>query len=212
MILPSHFLPRPPMSLDPATIAAFENLFAASVERGPGSPIEYRLSAPKWQFLCYLCDRKGIVLHGSNDAGIAELVPRKAKDVNPFGNREAVYAAADGIWPIYFAVVDRTYPNTSLLNGCIRVTAPAEINGSYYFFSISADVEPGHRWRDGTVYLLPGQSFVWSATWTCSARLPRSRSGTEIATSPASSAISPRLAHASVPTPSSTMTIQATRP
>jgi hypothetical protein len=147
------------MPLDASTVDAFESLFAESVERGPASPIEYRLSAPKWQFLCYLCDQKDVVLHGSNNPSIAELVPRQSKDVDPFGNREAVYAAADGIWPLYFAVVDRSRPRTSLLNGCTRVTSPAEISGWYYFFSINADVEPGSRWRDGTVYLLSGATF-----------------------------------------------------
>src|SRR4051812_15507299 len=47
--LPSWFLPRPAPHADPGAIAAFERLFAATVERGAGTVIDYRLLAPKWQ-------------------------------------------------------------------------------------------------------------------------------------------------------------------
>jgi hypothetical protein len=158
MQVPAYYLPRPPMSLDDATVAAFERLYAACVEHGPTVTIEYTLSVPKWQFLSYLCGEKGIVLHGSGDPDIAELVPRKATDVKAFGNREAIYAAADGIWPIYFAIVDRDRV-TSLVNGCVHVVAPEAARGHFYFFSIGADTKSGAPWRNGTVYLLPGDSF-----------------------------------------------------
>lgn len=147
------------MDLDAAAIASFENLFAESVRRGPLKHIEYRLSAPKWQFLCYLCERKGIVLHGSGDPNLAELKPRKATDVSEFGNREAVYGATDGIWPMFFAIVDRDRPLRSLINSCVVVVGQTDLSGSYYFFSVDADALPGSPWRAGTVYLLPGQTF-----------------------------------------------------
>jgi hypothetical protein len=159
MTLPSYFLPRPPFAPDPSTVAAFERLFAESVERGPGDWIEYALSAPKWQFLCYLCEKHDIALHGSGDPNIAELAPRKATDVNEFGNRQAVYAATDGIWPIFFAIVNRERPVRSLVNSASKVLEPAAPRGWYYFFSIDDDDLPGSPWRDGTVYLLPGDSF-----------------------------------------------------
>jgi hypothetical protein len=159
MTLPSYFLPRPPTTLDADTIASFERLYAESVRRGPVEPIDYTLSAPKWHFLSYLCERKGIVLHGSGDPDIAELVPRKATDVDVFGDREAVYGATDGIWPMFFAIVDRDRPVRSLVNSCARVIGAPALRGWYYFFSIEADDLPGTPWRAGTVYLLPGQTF-----------------------------------------------------
>jgi len=159
MRLPPYFLPRPPLTLDAATVGAFERLFAESVRRGPGAAIEYALAAPKWQLLCYLCERKNVVLHGSGDPNIAVLEPRKATDAIAFGDREAVYAASDGIWPIFFAIVDRDRPVRSLVNSCARVVAPAGAGVPFYFFSIAADDLPGRPWRDGTVYLLPGETF-----------------------------------------------------
>jgi hypothetical protein len=159
MQLPSYFLPQPAADWDSNTIASFEQLFAQIMKQGQGAVIDYRLPAPKWQFLCYLCDRRSIVLHGSGGAEIAEFEPRQSNDVAGFGNRRAVYAASDGIWAIYFAIVDRCNYVTSLINGCFRVLEPEGRSGPRYFFSINRDAPPHHPWRDGTVYLLPRDSF-----------------------------------------------------
>jgi hypothetical protein len=153
------------MSLSADTVAAFERLFADAIERGPCATIEYTLSAPKWQFLCYLSERKPVVLHGSGNPSIATFEPRKSTDVNEFGNRQAIYAAADGIWPIYFAIVDRDRPLTSLVNGCFRVVTGDGLSDSYYFFSIDADALPHPPWRDGTIYLLPDDTFERQPRW-----------------------------------------------
>lgn len=160
METPPYFLPRPATEPDAETIAAFERLYAAAVARGAGAVISYTLSAPKWQFLCYLCDHKPILLHGSGQAGIEEFEPRQSNDVKEFGNRRAVYAASDGIWPLYFAVMDRDGGVTSLVNGCMRVIGPDGIRGApCYFFSINADALPRRPWRRGTIYLLPRHTF-----------------------------------------------------
>src|SRR6266700_1155585 len=41
--LPSSFLPRPGLHRDPGAIADFERLFAATIERGAGTVINYTL-------------------------------------------------------------------------------------------------------------------------------------------------------------------------
>jgi hypothetical protein len=160
MLLPSYFSPRPAGVLDSATIAAFERLFAETVEREAGALIDYTLAAPKWQFLCYLCDHKPVVLHGSGRSDIQEFEPRQTNDIEEFGNRRAVYAASDGIWPIYFAVMDRDRGVTAFLNSCARfVAADGSTSGPYYFFSINADALPLRPWCSGTIYLLPRDTF-----------------------------------------------------
>ena len=162
--LPHWFSPRPAPPPDPGTIATFEQLFAATVERGPGTVIDYALVAPKWQFLCYVCDHKDIVLHGSGQPDILEFEPRQSNDVGEFGNRRAVYAASDGIWPIYFAVMDRERGVTSLVNCCARVVdSDGSRSQPYYFFSINADALSRRPWRRGTIYLLPRHSFEQQA-------------------------------------------------
>lgn len=157
--LPACFLPQPAARWDDTTLASFDRLYAEAVENGAGSEIVYTLPAPKWQFLCYLCDYKGILIHGSGNRDIAEFEPRQSNDVSEFGNRRAVYAASDGIWPLYFAIVDRERYVTSLVNSSFRVVEAGQRSLPYYFFSVNADALPHHPWREGMVYLLPGNSF-----------------------------------------------------
>lgn len=156
--LPSYFLPRPAMPQDAATLSAFAHLHAM-MARGSGEEIAYDLEAPRWQFLCHLTDTKNIVLHGSGNPDIALFEPRKSDDVNPFGDRKAVYAASDGIWPIYFAILDRDRFPMSLINSSVRIVEGERRSEPHYFFSISKQVLDQKPYRRGTVYLLPRATF-----------------------------------------------------
>ena len=59
----SHSVPRPGPEPDPATLAAFDQLLSEATLAGPDAPLDYRLAAPKWQFLCHAADHGGYVLH-----------------------------------------------------------------------------------------------------------------------------------------------------
>ena len=126
---PSCLLSRPGPEPDAATRAEFDALLAAALAAGPGTAIDYRLAAPKWQFLCHVADRGEAVLHGSSDPDIARFEPRQSNDIAEFGNRTAVYAAADGLWAMYFAILDRPRHRMSLTNSCFRVVAEDGIGG-----------------------------------------------------------------------------------
>jgi hypothetical protein len=156
----SYLLTRPPAELDPETRASFDALLSDTLEKGQGIEIDYNLPAPKWQFLCYLCDQKGLLAHGSGNPNIDEFEPRQSDDIGEFGNRKAVYAASDAIWAMYFAIVDRDRYVTSLTNACATIVEyDGSIHGPYYFFSINADALPHNPWRQGTIYLLPRDTF-----------------------------------------------------
>jgi hypothetical protein len=170
MRLPNYFLPQPPASWDVDTTASFERLLdawvspsggggGAAAAAAAGAEIPYTLAAPKWQFLSYVGASKNVVLHGSGDPSIGEFEPRKAQDVADFGNRRAVYATSDGIWAMYFAVVDRGKHVSSLVNACFRVVTDSGAGPPYYYFSVNGDALPHHPWRAGTVYLLPRDTF-----------------------------------------------------
>lgn len=149
---PPYWLPRPEFEIDRATADSFDRLLA---DTGPDALVDYRLAAPKWEFLCYVADRGDIVLHGSGDPDIKQFEPRQPEDSLEFSNRLAVFAATDGIWPMYYAILDRaTYPML-LCNACIRIDA----GDPYYFFSISDPALRHRPWRTGTVYLLPSAGF-----------------------------------------------------
>lgn len=159
--LPDYWLSRPAPLLDPTVAAEFDQLLAAAETSGPVQPIEYRSRHPLWQFLCHVADTGRYVLHGSGSGDVSQFEPRQANDSEEFGNRMGVYAAADGIWAMYYAVVDRALAS-GLVNACVRFgdpgAAPEEFHGPYYYFSVDADDHPA-PWRTGYVYLLPADGF-----------------------------------------------------
>ena len=161
MQLPDYWLTRPGVPADPTTQASFDHLLDETLARGPNAWIDYTLSAPKWQFLCHATERHGLVAHGSGNPSIDTFEPRQPIDLTEFGNQKAIYAASDGIWAMFFAVVDRDRYDMSVANGCVRLAdAQGQVSGPYYVFSVSQRALALRPWRTGTVYLLPGASFV----------------------------------------------------
>ncbi len=151
---------RPPMPRDAETLAAFDALFDAAVAAGHGTPIDYRLPAPRWQFICHIADTRAVVLHGSGNPSITRFEPRQPADHTEFGNRNAVYAASDGLWPMYFAILDRDRHDLSLINCAVRPIAADGAPGEpLYFFSITDTALAAAPWRRGTLYFLPRDSF-----------------------------------------------------
>ena len=159
MQLPSYYLKLPVAALAPEVITSFEHLFAERILGAGGALIDYTLSAPKWQFLNYLGDTQNVVMHGSGDSTISEFQPRQSDAADEFGNQRAVYAASDGIWATYFAIVDRDRLVRSLVNSCFRVVDPGGKSEPHYYFSINGDALPHQPWRTGTVYVLPRKTF-----------------------------------------------------
>lgn len=140
-----------------APFAAFDRLYAEQVVPGAGSVIAYSVAAPRWQFLCWLADTKDVLLHGSGARDVKKFEPRQAHDVGEFGARRAVYAAGDGIWPMFFAIANRPVVS-SLVNACAHVI-DGDRPGPYYYFSVNADALSAGAWRDGCVYVLPRATF-----------------------------------------------------
>ncbi len=160
MILPDYWLSRPEVNFDERTRIAFDELLNTTLHPGECPTISFNLPWPKWQFLCYLADEHNIALHGSGNPDIALFEPRQPNDLGEFGNQKAVYAASDGLWPMFFAIVDRDRVK-SVANACVRLADPSgTLHGPYYVFSVSQSALPTQPWRTGTVYLLPRSSFV----------------------------------------------------
>jgi hypothetical protein len=155
--LPDYWLTLPSVDHDEATIAEFDRLLSSALATGTGHPILYSLRAPKWEFLHYAVSRGDFVLHGSADPDIEVFEPRKADDLREFGNQAAVYAASDGIWPIFFAIIDRSH-GAFLLNACIRIIQQPD--AALWFFSVTRSALDKRPWCNGTVYLLPRAGFV----------------------------------------------------
>lgn len=161
MNLPDYWLQRPVMDMDPQTRSDIDLLLHRLKAAGKPIRIDYTFPIPKWQFLCYLADQHGVILHGTGDPHIQLFEPRPSHDLTEFGAQTAIYAAGDGLWAMFFAILDRVRISMATSNACIRLVDKAgQVSEPRYVFSISQyalDVKP---WRTGTVYLLPGEPFV----------------------------------------------------
>jgi hypothetical protein len=161
MNLPEYWLSRPKMEIGPRSRTDFDNLLARVKVPGTITFINNNLPIPKWQFLCYLADQRGIVLHGTGNPHIEVFEPHAPKDLSEFGAQNAVYAAADGLWPMFFSILDRDRYRMTTSNACIRLVDDAgSISEPRYVFSISQAALGHQPWRTGMVYLLPGETFI----------------------------------------------------
>jgi len=158
----SFLLPRPSFDLTPPKQTAFEDLCQSTPT---GDFVDYRLLYPKWQYLSYLCETRELVLHGSQNQSIGQVEPRQANDIKAFSNQRAIYATTDGIWVIYFAILDRRkYSLMSLYNTCLRAGVSLDqLSDPMYFFSITHSVLLQEPWCEGMIYILPRQSFEQEA-------------------------------------------------
>jgi hypothetical protein len=150
--------PQPDFDLSAEKKHAFDALFDATPS---GAQVDYQLAHPKWQFLSYLCQSRNLVLHGSQNMGFGEVEPRKANDIKAFSDQDAIYATTDGIWVIFFAIIDRKkFGQLSLLNSCLEIHVhPDQRIGPLYFFSITHSAYLQAPWCDGMVYILPRNDF-----------------------------------------------------
>ncbi len=157
MRMPDFYLSRP-AGWSRAEADAFERLYRDQIRPNvAGAVIDYRLTAPKWKFLCWLIETKDVLLHGSSRDDIVSFEPRRADDASEFGGQRAVFAASDGIWAMFFAITNRRVA-TSLVNASFWFNDGATPD-TFYYFSINTDAFDGRPWREGTVYVLPRSSF-----------------------------------------------------
>jgi hypothetical protein len=122
------------------------------LDEAGGGELHYDARAPKHVFLRYLLEHRPVVLHGTGEPTIERFEARRQTDYdNEWTN--AVFATDDPIWPIFFAVVNRSVAR-SLVNGCSR-----RWGESHYYFSIGTDPQRRDAWRDGWIYVLPRETF-----------------------------------------------------
>lgn len=160
MQLPDYWLTRPNYDFDERRQLAFDELLNITLSSDGCPTIQYTLPWPKWQFLCHIADHHDMAVHGSGDPNIAMFEPRQSNDLNEFGNQKAIYAASDGLWAMFFAIVDRERVR-SITNACVRLEEDTgTVHGPLYVFSVSQSALASQPWRTGTVYLLPPETFT----------------------------------------------------
>ncbi len=150
------FLPAPKWSIPLSKRQAFEKQFDAARGLNSEYPAPYVLPYPKIEFLRYLITEHDMLLHGTNQSRIAALMPKPQTDFSGAPVR-GIFASADAIWPIFFAILDRASFSGSMRNGCFVVDGPIEKR--FYFFSVNRTWLAKNAWGAGTIYVLPRSSF-----------------------------------------------------
>jgi len=160
LIEPSLYLQAPASSLDDRKIADFERLLESALGGRSAPVIDYRCPYPKHEFFSYLFERRGFLLHGSNRTDLEWIEPvRTTTGKAAWQALGAVYACSDGIWPIFYAIVDRRNYTGSLRNECFRVTDAAGVTRKFYYFALNIQMLRKRVWTDGMIYILPRDSF-----------------------------------------------------
>ena len=157
-------LTAPASELTPEKETAFAALLARLMERRDGGWVGYDLPYPKHEFVQFLMAQDLFIFHGSNNLEIETFAPvRKSMemfDASGRGNLQAVYGTHDGLWSMFFAVVDRPRLRGSIRNGVMDFQNRAGERLSVYNFSINQDQLPEKPWCEGALYLLPRDTFV----------------------------------------------------
>jgi len=137
---------------------AFDQLLDPVLAEGSNSLIEYRLPYPKVDFLNYVCDWLGFVAHGSTMLDLETLQPvRLTHDSSEFGNRQQIFCSPDGIWAMWFAILDKSRIHVTE-NGCVRVGhGPGRIK--YYHFDLPAENRSSPPFTDGMIYIARAEDF-----------------------------------------------------
>ena len=167
--LVKHLLPQVPVTFHEAKLAAFESLYERTIAMGRRSEITYDLSYPKHEFLRFLVEFKGLLMHGSNNPDIDIMNPvRFSTDAGEPGNVSGVYADKDHLRPMFFAIVNRKRC-FGLTNGFVDMKEDGSIvtggeigvHSRFYFLSIDHKALERDPWCDGTVYVLPPETFTY---------------------------------------------------
>ena len=153
MTIPEYWLTRPEFDLEP-----HRNNFELALEEALKTGVGHVPDAPVWAWLSWLCDTQGFAAHGTGQPDIGVFEPRQSNDVGWFGNRNAVYAASDALWAMFFAIMNRPAVPMTIVNAAISVHLNGKLEPRYFFGVGRAALEQG-AFRDGWVYLLPVAGF-----------------------------------------------------
>lgn len=153
----------PEFNLTPEKQAAFQGLIDVLSTPGFAGRIEFNLPYPKHEFVQFLMSLDRFIFHGSGAADIEEFLPVR-KSVEMYdragsGNLQAVYGTHDGLWAMFFAVVDRGRLEGSIRNGVMYMHNAGGERLAVYNFSVNQEQLAERPWRTGALYILPRDSF-----------------------------------------------------
>ncbi|RDU38031.1 hypothetical protein DRW41_00175 [Neobacillus piezotolerans] len=130
----------------------FEKMYLIAATEN--TEVNYTSKYPKHRFIQYIAATKPVILHGSNNSEISEFEARRQTLYN--GQIvNAVFGTKDGIWPLFYAVLDKKKVKGGIRNACLKV----EGGSPHYFFSLNKETLDAGPWTTGMIYFLPGETF-----------------------------------------------------
>jgi hypothetical protein len=157
--------PIPPIQRDVYPVkkdqqAQFDHLLDVALKSGVNQLIDYQLPYPKAEFLSYLCDWRGYVAHGSVTQDLSVLQPiRYSHDSSEFGNRQQIFCSPDGIWAIWFAILDKSKCHLTE-NGCVRLGS-GQKRTKFYHFDLPTTCQIDPPFTDGMIYIARTSDFPY---------------------------------------------------
>jgi hypothetical protein len=162
LLLRALGLARLPSLAPPAVDVAGERRFAEAADALlAGGAVS--IPEPRLDFLRWLAASRPVVFHGSPRDDLDELsTERRSRDTTAWGDQQAVYASSDPVWAIYFACLRRDRSFTGTKNASLGV-AGGQLYPRRYFFVHNRGSASPDRFRPGSLYLLPPETFVGDA-------------------------------------------------
>lgn len=159
---PGGGLVAPPLQPDDEELRSCERLWAVTDHPSVHLDLDLDGLSPL-VFIQWLTANELVIFHGSNDPAIEELVPvRKSTELGDptgRGNRGAVYGTHDGLWAMFFAVIDRGKLKGSIRNGVETHWSASGERVDIYHFSIHHALLTDRPFTAGAIYLLPRERF-----------------------------------------------------
>ncbi|MBT2738623.1 hypothetical protein [Bacillus sp. ISL-7] len=152
-------------------IKEFDVMYKRYISTGDGNYIFYNSKYPLYLFLNYVIENKSVLVHGSNSYLIDNFEPRKSSLFNgkPIN---AIFAASDGVWSLFFAVKNRKGYVGSIRNLCLTVPTNKGIKRYYYFSTNNDDIRD--IWTSGTIYFFSKHLFKKGGIrdeWVCEEKI-----------------------------------------
>ena len=160
---PGSGLPAPELEISDTDEARFRDVLEAIEAQPDGRFVNDLLPSPPAKFVQWLMAQDAVIFHGSNRTDIDEFQPARASmelgDTGGRGNLSAVYGTHDGLWSMFFAVVDRQRLRGSIQNGVLRYGRP-DRSIDLYRVSIHHECLAEAPFTTGALYLMPRERFV----------------------------------------------------
>ncbi|HSM02033.1 MAG TPA: hypothetical protein VK960_06300 [Acidimicrobiia bacterium] len=157
--VPGGGLVAPDLGDDAERDRVFEDRWTTALADGAATADPY----PVYSLVQWLMRRDEVIFHGSNRTEIEEFTPRRESmeigNTGGHGNLGAVYGTHDGLWAMFFAVIDRSRLRGSIRNGVGMYESGSGDRIDLYRFSVDHRSLDARPFTDGMLYILPRDRF-----------------------------------------------------